>query len=245
MGIDCNTITSNDTNERNISISRCYITNQIYIRGTNWLIENNIINTINFDYTDYCSGNNSYPITAIIANNIVWSNIELNYPYCGYLNGANILINHNIIEGEIQEFDYTNITNNIFYYGDESAGYNDNYNSYNNNVTVYSSKDSLQQGTNSGSNDIYNPSTLFVSGGPSSRQTGGNILSYNWGVSSSSPAHSAATDGSDIGIYGGSSPMPNLTGASTLPQMTFLNINNSVTPVGGKLNINFKARTQN
>ena len=245
MGISSNSITGNDTSERNVTISRCFVSNQILIAGTNWLIENNIAQNIYFNNGDYTSGYSNYPVSAIISNNFVISSIAPSYQYGGYINGANILINHNIIEGNVYDFYYTVISNNIFFHGDQSAAYNVAYNTYTDNITVYSSKDSIPQGSNTGTGNIYNPAVLFVNG-PSSAQGWSALLNYNWALLSSSPGHNAASDGTDIGIYGGSTPVVNLiTGTTTLPQLTSLNVNNSVTPVGGKLNINFKARTQN
>jgi hypothetical protein len=52
------------------------------------------------------------------------------------------------------------------------------------------------------------------------------------------------TDGTDCGIYGGSYPMPNMTGATTLPQVISVDIQNSVIPVGGTLNVELKAKSQ-
>lgn len=242
MGVYSTNITSDDTNERNVTISRCAVTGTITIIGTNWLVENCVAGNISLDDNFY--GHLGLPVACIISNNLIINNTGSNGSYGININGANVLINHNIIEGQVYEMSYTVISNNIFFHGNQSASTSCTFDDFNNNITVNSPKDSIPYGSNSGANNIYNPSTLFVSG-PSSGQTYPALLNYNWALSASSPGHSAATDGTDIGIYGGSTPMPNMTGATTLPQLTYLNVNNAVTPVGGKLNINFKARTQN
>jgi len=71
------------------------------------------------------------------------------------------------------------------------------------------------------------------------------MVSYDWHLLASNPGHNGATDGTDIGMYGGLHPMPNLTGISTLPLMTLLNIKNSSIPINGTLNYEFKARQGN
>jgi hypothetical protein len=38
--------------------------------------------------------------------------------------------------------------------------------------------------------------------------------------------------------------MPNMTGATTLPQVISVDIQNSVIPVGGTLNVELKAKSQ-
>ena len=71
------------------------------------------------------------------------------------------------------------------------------------------------------------------------------IATSDWHILAGSPAHNAGTDGTDLGIYGGTQPMANLTGASNLfPQMTLLELYNTNVPVNGNLNVRFKARKQ-
>ena len=104
--------------------------------------------------------------------------------------------------------------------------------------------DVLPYGTNTGGNNLNNvaSTTLFVSG-VSSIQNTPALYNIDWHLKVTSPGHNAATDGTDIGMYGGSYPMPNLTGISNLlPQMTLMNINNANVPVNGNLDVHFKAK---
>lgn len=255
MGISCAQIISNDTFETNISISRSYIYNYIDIAGTNWTIQNCIVNNIDFNGFDYGNGGvysaagYNGPIAIIVDNFIMGSITSDQGYYYGTIKAAHILINHNILEGPITYFKSCNIiANNIFWYANQSYynSVNTSNCSFRNNVTVESFKDTLN---NSGSSDIatsniYNPSSLF-NGTQSSTIGYPTLVNDDWTVKAVSSAHKAASDGTDIGIYGGVTPMPNFTGATTLPQLTYFDINNLIIPVGGKLNANFKGRTQN
>ena len=115
-----------------------------------------------------------------------------------------------------------------------------------NNLTVSASSDVIPFGTNTGTGNINNSSAsnLFV-GGMSATVGYPTITTSDWHILAASPAHNTGTDGSDLGIYGGTQPMINLTGASNLiPQMTLLNISNPSLPVNDNLNVRFKARKQ-
>jgi hypothetical protein len=225
----------------NVIVERCATT---YINtggGQGWIIQNNIITSqINL------YGSPSSTISSCIirnnfftgSSNVIWANSVQNAP--------GLLIDHNIMEGTIGQITYATMTNNIFFFAHIDNSSANNYNVYNNNITVYSSADTLPFGTNSGAGNLNNllPGNVFGSG-VVSPQTYPALLAYNWQVNVSSPGHHGATDGTDIGMYGGPHAMPNLTGASTLPQMTLLNISNSSIPLNGTLNYEFKARKQN
>jgi hypothetical protein len=72
-----------------------------------------------------------------------------------------------------------------------------------------------------------------------------NAGGYNYRLQTSSPGHNAATDGTDLGIYGGGYPM-NATGVvPAIPQVSQMIINNAAVPQNGTLNVTFKARKQN
>jgi hypothetical protein len=238
IGIYTYSINSSNYTYNNILIARCF-TEDIYTEtGSGWIIENNVIN----QSIDFYSGSTNIIINNIVRNNFIDGSLYAN----GEMIGSGLLVDHNIFEGQISTIEYATITNNIFFFADISASPDEGYNVYNDNITVYGTTDDLPFGTNTGAGNLNNvtPSDVFGSG-----LTGTvgypALLSDDWHLVSGSPGHDAATDGTDIGIYGGSAPMPNFTGASTLPQMELLNVKNSAIPVNGTLNYEFKARVQN
>jgi len=61
-----------------------------------------------------------------------------------------------------------------------------------------------------------------------------------------SAAANYGTDGKDVGIYGGTSPIDYpLAGEPPVPQIKSMTINNNVVPPGGTLNVNVKAKKAN
>jgi hypothetical protein len=224
----------------NVLINRCYIgTFGSNLMGSGWVIENSI-------FYNYLDPHNS---TGIINNCVVRNSFLIDGIYSpeGVMNGSGLLVDHNIIEGQIQEINYATITNNIFFYANVSGATYNNYNVYDNNITVNGSADVLPFGTNTGTNNINNvsPSDVFGSGLTAAVSYPALLTTDDWQLVSGSPGHDAALDGTDIGIYGGTPPLPNFTGASTLPQMETLIIKNPNIPVSGTLNYQFKSRLQN
>ncbi len=219
----------------NVHFERCAGTFN-YVRGDGWIVEHCII------YSFYCF---STPFSSrILRNNIIYGSGAISFN--GATNGAGMLIDHNIIQGTISYLQYAVITNNVFTFSGIANSAGNSFNTYNNNITVNTVPDAIPLTNNSGSGNINNanPATIFI-GNVTSAQSYPALLNVNWHLTPTSPGHNAATDGTDVGIYGGANPMLNLTGASTLPQMTELNIQNPSLPVNGTLNYQFKARKQN
>jgi hypothetical protein len=152
----------------------------------------------------------------------------------------------------------TVFNNNIFVYDSLSTGsYNGIFvnNSVFNNNLVYSSGgvvvslppdpvDSL----NSGSNNINSADPQFTTG----RLSNGIVAlaspeldAYSWHLKSTSPGHNAGADGTDVGIYGGLYPMPNLEGVTTLPQIRRMDILNQQVPHNGVLSVHAVGTTRN
>jgi hypothetical protein len=221
-----------------ILIERCYVSSAIYTNcSQGWVIQNNIVNS-SIDFY----GNTDIITSCIVRNNFLIGGLYSN----GQITGSGLLVDHNIFEAQISTINYATVTNNVFFFAHISASPNNQYNVYTNNITVYSTADDLPFGDNSGTGDQNNVNPNQVYGSGLTGTVGyPALLSDDWQLVSGSPGIKAATDGTDIGIYGGSAPMPNFTGASTLPQMTELNIKNSAIPVNGTLNYEFKARVQN
>lgn len=219
-----------------IDIERCYIGSYIYVSGSYWTIRNNDISTINME------PNGVYAANVFIQNNFIYS--------INYSNQTTVLIDHNIFATNNGNAFYgisnALISNNIFYFSNPS-----NYVStctFSNNLTTASSTINLNTlAGNTGSNNIF---AFAASTGwtdatiPASTVSQNAIWNYKWTLKAASVGSGKATDATDIGIYGGSYPMPNLTGATRIPQMTLMNVG-AVVPAGGNMNVNFKARIQN
>jgi hypothetical protein len=212
----------------NTFISRCKITTAQSF--PNSIIENSILSNL---YVRASS--------AVIRNNIIRN-------FAGYsVVAVNVIIDHNIFSGGYPSYiSYALFTNNIFFdvnpvtqwYGVENCIFNNNLISDNTSIV-------LPFGNNTGTGNIttvlpsYQFNNTLISNSPTP-------WIFNWTLNTSSPGNNAATDGTDIGIYGGNFPMKNLTGASNLiPQMNMMNISNSSIPLNGILNVSFKSRKQN
>ena len=117
---------------------------------------------------------------------------------------------------------------------------------FNNNISYNTTNDNFNiTGTNSGGSNLVGQDPLFVSTGTSMNFE--YIDDYN--VQTGSPAINAGTDGTDIGIYGGSYPWPEggISGSGfmysqepQIPQVNEMNIQNSTIPIGGTLNVQVK-----
>jgi hypothetical protein len=213
----------------NITIERCFVNSTINVYGHNWNIRNNNVYYINVSNNAYIYIQNNFIGYVQYSNQptVVLSNNDfVNYSGTLFYNISNMLI-----------------ANNIFYYDNPTTGVTGS--TFSNNITTASTAMVLPSAGNTGANNINNTPPGFTDATiPSSTVTQGSISGYNWTLKSTSPGHLKGTDNTDIGAYGGSYPMPNLTGATRIPQMQLFNVS-GVVPQGGNLNVNFKARKQN
>ncbi|HXC04494.1 MAG TPA: hypothetical protein VNZ86_07055 [Bacteroidia bacterium] len=213
----------------NIDIERCYISSWIYVEGINWVVRNNDVYGVQVQ-----NWNNCY-----IQNNFL-GNVQ-------YSNKTTVVIDHNTFNTSSGNCFYSIsnalIANNIFYYCSPLA--NTTSCTFSNNITTNSSAQVLPPAGNTGSGNINNTPPGWTDPTiPASTVSQNSIWNYSWKLGSSAPAHNSATDGTDLGAFGGSYPMSNMTGATRIPQMQILNVS-GVVPAGGNLNVNFKARKQN
>jgi hypothetical protein len=214
-----------------IDIERNYINNYVNIVGSNWTIRNNIINYININ-------NNS---NVFIQNNFLNYNINTS-------NQTSVVISNNdFVTSSSAAFNSLSnalIANNVFYYSSPTTGTINC--TFSNNITTAGSVQVLPPSGNSGSGNLNNVSPQFMDAAtiPNGTVNTNQIWNYNWSLKTTSPAHNAGTDLKDLGVYGGSYPMPNLSGATRIPQMQFMNVG-GIVPQGGNLNVNFKARKTN
>jgi len=140
----------------------------------------------------------------------------------------------------------TNVTfeNNIFYQlgpavsngpGLNNCVLNNNitYLTFNDGYTAYGSGNALN-------NNIISQDPLFVN---YSAPTAQYSVIYNYRLQDLSPGNNAGTDGTDIGIYGGTNPWSETGEHPNLPVVRSVNIDNSVVPSQGTLNVHIKATT--
>jgi hypothetical protein len=212
-----------------IDIERCYVSSYVYVFGSNWTIRNNDIYNIQVNYNAFCYINNNF---------------------LGSISNTNkntvIISNNNFVTNSYNAFSTVSnaiISNNIFYYCSPLASVTSC--SFSNNITTNSTAQVLPPAGSSGAGNLNNTPPGFVDASIPTGTVGQNaIWNYNWHITTGSPAHNGGTDGTDLGVYGGTYPYPNMTGATHIPQMQVLNVSGTV-PQGGNLNVNFKARKQN
>ncbi len=250
-----NIIQSGTLTSDNVTVFRNYIGANIYlyISGSllcnNWTIYNNIINTL--------YGGSGGPLTPSATNCTISNNIF--FGGIANFSQASILIDHNVVLGQnsISGVYYATFTNNVF---TMSAGNiitgTVTSNTFNNNLSLLttigpsSPTNSFLGGPNTGTGNFVGVDPQFVS--VSSYNS--YIFSADYHLKTASAGHNAGTDGTDLGIYGGSFPFP--TGGTSgsgfetsplppIPQVTDVNIQNPSLQAGTPLNVNIKAKINN
>jgi len=249
----------------NITIFRNWVGNIIYLQlsssqlSSGFFIYNNIISTIFGSATSRTAPSST---NILIANNIIRNSINR-------LNSNTVLIDHNIFLGSINLQNIWNaiISNNIFVRssGDIFAG-QVVFCTFSKNISLQSTIGPASQ---------YNPPDIFeatyTGPGGGSNSGGGNLVgtnplfvnvpnfdtynaTYNYRLQASSPGKNYATDGTDVGIYGGSYPFPSGgnpgSGFDTspmppIPQVISVNIQNATIAPNGTLNVQVQGRVNN
>jgi hypothetical protein len=249
----------------NIRIFRCQINSSIYLQAPsstfvdNWVIFNNIITNI---YAGNTSRTSAGPTNIIIANNIIRSSVY-------YIASSSTLVDHNIFLGTTINNQYlfnVILSNNIYVRSSGTCVSNSVLCTYNNNLSSQSTIGLASE---------YSPTNNFVAtflgSGGGSNSGGGNQLgvdplfqnvtdnnnytnTFDYRLKAGSTGKNAGTDGTDLGIYGGSYPFPSGGGVGSgydtspmppIPQVTEMNILNATVPVNGTLNVNVKAKVNN
>lgn len=220
-------------------------------------IDNNVIGSIGISRL----GGNS-----IVNNNIIAYGIQST----GFLNSGNWLLINNVIKNTIQACNNMTAMNNIIYIDEtNSSNINGNqycdftknlmysYNSYqyvanflvanNNNYNTYNGN-IINQNPNFVKNSINeNPYSYNISS-----PVAGPFIDYH--LNADSPGKNYGTDGTDIGIYGGTTPFVEGTTYDSryryfplpaIPQILQVTITNQSIPVNGTLNVNLNAIKQN
>jgi hypothetical protein len=218
----------------------------VYISGAsvNWTIYNNIIRGLSIDPA---------ATNLIIQNNIFTANISGG-------NQSSVIIDHNVFQGNgsgLVNIRFATVTNNIFV---RTAGNcidaGVQFNTFNNNLSILSTvgptspTNSFLGGPNSGAGNFVTVDPQF--------ESVANFDNYNpfhnYRLKSISSVRNAATDGTDLGIYGGSYPFPSggvpgggydTSPLPPIPQITALNILNSSLQPGAQLQVNVQAKVNN
>jgi len=220
------------------------------VYGANWVIYNNLISSQIQGGSGGSTSSSSSNIT--IQNNLIGGSIY------GF-SLSSVLIDHNVFQGSdnLTIVFYATITNNIFI---RTTGTifttNVSSNTFNNNlsnlttISTITPTNNFVGASNSGAGNFVAVDPLFVS--VTNLNTYATTFDYR--LQASSTVRNAGTDGTDLGIYGGTRPFPS-GGASgsgfdtsalpPIPQVTEVNILNATLQPGTPLNVNVKAKINN
>ena len=195
---------------------------------------------------------NGYPLDGLIIKNSLIGSINMSG------NWTNVLITNNLINAQVtgstspsvviinnifanngsyslNSLQYAVVSNNIFYGSAPSADNNGVENcAFNNNISFGTVDDDLPPtGSNVGAGNQVGVDPLFVNV-PDLQ----GLASYDYHLQPGSPGINAGTDGTDIGIYGGSAPLVGvLDGVARLPLVTSFDLLNTSIGEGGSLNV--------
>ena len=214
-----------------ITLERNYISSYIDIKGSGWIIRNN--------FTNYISINNFK--NTIISNNVINS-------YIFTSNKPSVIITNNVFLGNfyLSGVSYATVTNNIFIEPSALTNFSGAQNTWNKNIFIYADPANYKTFPPAGNTGVGNLNTVdaqFTATIPLNINLE-DATKQDWILLASSIGFKYGTDGTDVGIHGGSYPSPNNTGATNIPQIVKMDIQNSVIPQNGTLNIEFTARGQ-
>lgn len=242
IGLDFGGIqTPANTGYNNITIERCKIANLwTPYTSSNWLVKNNVIHSISF-------GASSQNIT--LENNIITYGI---YAPVNPSNNCN-LYNNTIILSYVGQsgLNDLNFYNNIFIQTDWATIGADLNNCYfENNLSFNSFNTEIPVGQNG------NTGTGNLAGNNDPLLVNYDILGWgtdpideeDYHLQASSPAKNAGTDGTDLGIYGGTAPWPDTegyTGESTLPKHYDMELKNPILYPNQTLQLQLNVKKRN
>ena len=227
----------------NILVDRCRISGSLksYISGNNWIIRNCLfiwaghLNVINIgNWSNLVILNNVFSFSPFGPNS-TFPAIENSYQ-------SSIIINNNIFTGYNQGGAFQNIANaqfsNNIFYGKSPTGATSSV--FSNNLSFGGSAPILPPTGNIGQNNLVNVDPQFVS-------IPVNTFTFDYAYDFHLDTTLLGSDGTDIGIFGGTYPMPSfggyiITGHPRLPQVYFLHLQNNVISLNTPLNITVKAR---
>jgi len=215
----------------NISISR--IQGDVSFSGS-YLMKN--ITVTNNRLTTLSVSSSPVLTNALISNNIIaYSSFN-----CGV--GSTAIVTNNVFSDVGGAYFYNTIVTNNIFFGSTHNTLASNV-TYNNNITFGSVDNNLVlTGTNNGGGNFIGVNPSFVN-----VPAVNYIDTYNYNLQPTSPGIAAGTDGTDIGIYGGTYVWPE-GGASSgdgymyaqeadIPQVNQMNVQNASVPLNGTLNV--------
>lgn len=239
----------NNAQINNITVKRNFINQLSDAWGDSWIIQENIFGIST--YGIYINGNN-----ILVKNNIFQGN-----PYTAIGNqsaNTNFIFSNNVVfcNGSSSNTFYNAVvSNNIFYDSTKTSisyasGASANSTFANNIVYGNPQANVFNIGTNGNteSGNKYNTDPQF------------NTLKLSkdgWGfweilditsdltLKATSPGHNYGTDGKDVGLFGGAGSLNPLTGSPAIPQISTMNILNTVVAPGATLNVQIKAKSNN
>jgi len=218
----------------NITVERCHLQYVLIASGQTEPQSWTIMHCYIVGYLQ-CATNGA--LTANISNNIFYEPASIGS--AGLT--SNVLISNNIFIGNGASTSFSDlnnavISNNIFW-GTTPVGTGMANCAFNNNITYQTPDNNIPYGTNVGSGNLVGVNPQFTNA-----PTQALSFTYNYRLLPGSPGENAGTDGTDIGIYGGPSPMPNQTGVPRIPTVTQFILENTTIGEGGSLNVQLKAR---
>jgi hypothetical protein len=181
---------------------------------------------------------NLYYATNVSVNN----NVFYGHSRCIYnSNSSTVIISHNLFMywSYFDNVSNATVSNNIFICNGST---NSSYmygNTFVNNLSWRSSASpyTLPPAGNTGTGNISNQDPQFETGTAS----GSFDKTKDYHLKTTSPGHNAASDGTDIGPYGGTHPFV-WGGAFTIPKVTEMYIKNPVVNQGTNINVKLKAK---
>ena len=252
-GFDLNGLSSFDTpSSSDVRVFRNNIGSLAIQGGSNWVIYNNFITFLQ---------NNAVTTTSFLS--------ILNNIFRGFMtiqgNASTVVVDHNLFLNSspggygFNNIQFATITNNIFV-SSNPRNFIDGgtkFNNFNNNLSLFNTlisanppTNSFAGGPNAGGGNFVGVNPLFVN------VTDNDVYdrNANYRLQSGSPVKNAGTDGTDIGIYGGSYPFPSggapgsgfdTSAPPPIPQVTSVNVQNSSLTPGTQLRVTIQATVTN
>ncbi|PKL85911.1 MAG: hypothetical protein CVV22_05100 [Ignavibacteriae bacterium HGW-Ignavibacteriae-1] len=217
--------------------TRCWITSILYFYNTttsahnlheNWYIKDCIISQISFSNG---FSNRFLGVSNVLLSNCIFTSLMLYSGNAITFRNCNFFFNSSITFSNCENM---TLENCIFYDATPQTLTNS---VFNNCLTFSTFNDNIPYGSNTGSNNIVNENPSFLG------YTSPFDLLDDIRLDVDSPAKNAGTDGTDLGVFGGSKPLPDLSGEPNLPYIKSLIILNS--EVGKDGSLKFKVEAQN
>ncbi|MBE2188521.1 MAG: hypothetical protein KGZ71_03235 [Desulfobulbaceae bacterium] len=230
-------LTNGDPSIDDMIFTRCWITSNLYFYNTsniahnlheNWYFKDCILSQsagANNSGNRFLGVSNVLFSNCVFINNFQNSGNAITFRNCNFFSFTSTLF-----------FNCENMTlENCIFYDATPQGLANSV--FNNCLTFSTNNDVIPYGSNTGSNNLVNENPMFIN----------YIASFDLlddiRLDDNSPAKTAGTDGTELGVFGGSKPMPDLSGEPNLPYIKSLIILNS--EVGKDGSLKFKVEAQN